>query len=404
MVLTCIPQVLQFKQRVKIFHRLIQDDKTREGIGGFEGLGGAGVVDVTVSRDKVYEDAMAELDPLGPNLKGRIRVTFSSELGYQEAGIDGGGLFKDFMDALTERAFDPQYGLFNVTSDQLLYPNPSSSTVTTAHLKHFEFMGRVLGKAVYSQILVRPQFAIFFLNKLLGRVNHIDDLYTLDPELYRSLMSLKDVVRDGGDLRDLTVFFSLSSSGFGSHIEHELVPGGSNIPVDNHNYLRYIATVTHFKLNRETSLQCRAFLRGFHDLIPVDWIRMFDARELQMVIGGEQRAIDVDNLRGNTSYNGYHDTQPIIQWFWDTLREFSPAEQADFLKFVTSSPRQPLLGFEYLNPPICIQRVPIEPHENRLPSAATCMNLLKLPNYSNKDTLRDKLLYAISAKAGFEMS
>ena len=32
------------------------------------------------------------------------------------------------------------------------------------------------------------------MNKMLDRVNHVDDLYTLDPELYRNLMSLKTMV------------------------------------------------------------------------------------------------------------------------------------------------------------------------------------------------------------------
>ena len=42
--------------------------------------------------------------------------------------------------------------------------------------------------------------------------------------------------------------------------------------------------------------------------------------------------------------------------------------------------------------------------EARLPTASTCFNLLKLPNYSKKTVLRDKLRYAINANAGFELS
>lgn len=38
-----------------------------------------------------------------------------------------------------------------------------------------------------------------------------------------------------------------------------------------------------------------------------------------------------------------------------------------------------------------------------LPSSSTCMNLLKLPNYKNKEKLRAKLLYAIRSNSGFEM-
>jgi hypothetical protein len=41
---------------------------------------------------------------------------------------------------------------------------------------------------------------------------------------------------------------------------------------------------------------------------------------------------------------------------------------------------------------------------DRLPSASTCYNMLKLPNYRRRDTLKAKLLYAISSGAGFELS
>ena len=96
--------------------------------------------------------------------------------------------------------------------------------------------------------------------------------------------------------------------------------------------------------------------------------------------------------------------QVPVQWFWSILAEFTPAQQADFLKFVTSCPRQPLLGFGFLNPPLCIQRVPLDESGHKLPSAATCMSLLKLPQYPNRETMKAKLLYAISSNAGFELS
>ena len=39
-----------------------------------------------------------------------------------------------------------------------------------------------------------------------------------------------------------------------------------------------------------------------------------------------------------------------------------------------------------------------------LPTASTCMNLLKLPEFKDEGTLRQKFLYAIEAGAGFELS
>lgn len=41
---------------------------------------------------------------------------------------------------------------------------------------------------------------------------------------------------------------------------------------------------------------------------------------------------------------------------------------------------------------------------DRLPTASTCSNTLKLPNYRRAATLREKLLYATRAGAGFELS
>jgi hypothetical protein len=45
----------------------------------------------------------------------------------------------------------------------------------------------------------------------------------------------------------------------------------------------------------------------------------------------------------------------VIQEFWRALATFTPKEQADFLRFVTSCARPPLLGFQYLSPPLAIQ-------------------------------------------------
>ncbi|KAF5947618.1 hypothetical protein HYC85_013575 [Camellia sinensis] len=42
----------------------------------------------------------------------QIRVTFVNGFGVVEAGIDGDGIFKDFMENITQAAFNVQYGLF----------------------------------------------------------------------------------------------------------------------------------------------------------------------------------------------------------------------------------------------------------------------------------------------------
>lgn len=127
--------------------------------------------------------------------------------------------------------------------------------------------------------------------------------------------------------------------------------------------------------------------------------------------GGELRPLDMEDLQRNVAYaGGYHPSQPYIKMFWEVVAELTPQEQGDFLKFITSCSRQPLLGFDKLNPKIGIQEVPARYTEDgpdaapRLPSAGTCFNLLKLPRYESKEVLKEKLKYAIKCNTGFELS
>lgn len=128
-------------------------------------------------------------------LKGVIRVRFINQQGLGEAGIDQDGVFKEFLEETIKRVFDPSLSLFKTTTDERLYPSPTSH-LQENHLKLFEFIGRMLGKAVYEGIVVDVPFASFFLSQLLGQTQQvlyscIDELPSLDQELYRNLTFVK---------------------------------------------------------------------------------------------------------------------------------------------------------------------------------------------------------------------
>mmetsp|Transcript_29749 Transcript_29749/g.34533 ORF Transcript_29749/g.34533 Transcript_29749/m.34533 type:complete len:176 (+) Transcript_29749:960-1487(+) len=152
--------------------------------------------------------------------------------------------------------------------------------------------------------------------------------------------------------------------------------------------------------------QSQAFTRGLWDVIDPNWLRIFNEPELQVLISGPSNgAIDVQDMRTNTRYTGgYTGLDRTINRFWKVIASFSKKEQADLLRFVTSCERPPPLGFSSLNPPFTIQRVSILLDGDKLPSASTCFNILKLPTYSSEKVLRNRLLYAIEAGAGFELT
>lgn len=76
------------------------------------------------------------------------------------------------------------------TSDRLLIPNTAARFLENG-TQMIEFLGKVVGKALYEGILLDYSFSHVFIQKLLGRYSFLDELSTLDPELYRNLMYVK---------------------------------------------------------------------------------------------------------------------------------------------------------------------------------------------------------------------
>lgn len=117
-------------------------------------------------------------------------------------------------------------------------------------------------QALYESILVEPQFALFFLQRLAGKLNETDDLHSLDPELYRHLMGLKRLTREeaqgDGSVADLSLNFEVVTGGEdeGQQVT-ELVPGGRHVAVTNENVFRYIQLVANHRLNVEINAQVR---------------------------------------------------------------------------------------------------------------------------------------------------
>lgn len=67
--------------------------------------------------------------------------------GLDEAGIDGGGIFREFLNELLKSGFNPNQGFFKTTNEGLLYPSPAAEMlVGDSFTRHYYFLGRILGK------------------------------------------------------------------------------------------------------------------------------------------------------------------------------------------------------------------------------------------------------------------
>jgi ubiquitin-protein ligase E3 C len=130
---------------------------------------------------------------------------------------------------------------------------------------------------------------------------------------------------------------------------------------------------------------------------------MFDESELFVLICGDEQAFDVEDMKRHVTYSGYGHDHPTIRYFWSVVAEMTTQQRKNLLKFITSSSRPPLLGFKAMNPPVCIRKS--EDGRERLPTSATCMNLLRLPPYTTLSEMKKRLMMAIEhGNSTFELT
>ncbi|CAG7565274.1 unnamed protein product [Fusarium equiseti] len=440
-ILKHMPYAVPFETRVKIFRQFIQLDRAqREGNNPPSFMSPFARHHAQISRKRLFEDAYKQFYEIGEGLKDPIQITFVDQFGAQEAGIDGGGVTKEFLISVTTEAFGAEHGKGMFTSNEkgLLFPDPTALDVAREQLKsrglsetdseyrdsiasllrRFEFLGRIVGKCMYEGILVDLSFAGFFLLKWASTgptdeknyKGSVNDLRDMDMELYNGMLQLKNYTGDVSELGiDFTIADQVSAPGKPvKTVTKKLIANGDQTYVTNDNRLLYISYVARHRLVVQPSPQTTAFLRGLRSIIRPTWLSMFNQSELQRLVGGDSSEIDIEDLRRHTIYSGLyeigddgeeHDT---IKLFWKVMRSFTDAQRRDVLKYVSSTPRAPLLGFSQLRPQFSIRDGGTD--EERLPSTSTCVNLLKLPRYTSEKTLREKLLYAVQSGAGFDLS
>ncbi|TMW62165.1 hypothetical protein Poli38472_009658 [Pythium oligandrum] len=351
---------------------------------------GSSSVRISVRRDHIFEDSYYALRMRsGTELRRKLHISFTGE-----EGIDAGGVTREWYVILAREIFNPNYVLFTSAADSPTFqPNPLSY-VNKDHLSYFEFVGKVIGKAVADGQLLDAHFTRSFYKHILQLPISYHDMEAIDPEYYRNLHSILDnPIEDLG----LELTFSAEQSNFGRMEIVDLIPNGRNIAVTDENKMEYVQLVTHHRMATGIRQQIDAFLKGFHQLAPPELISIFNENELELLISGMPE-IDIDDLKANTEYANYKPTDSVIRWFWNVLYTINHEERALFLQFVTGTSKVPLEGFKALEGMRGTQKFNIHKafgNPNALPSAHTCFNQLDLPEYESEEKLRQCLLLAI---------
>ncbi|KAG5322801.1 TRIPC ligase, partial [Pseudoatta argentina] len=384
----------------------------------------------TISRTDILKQAELVIQDLASN-KALLEVQYVNEVG---TGLGPTLEFYALVSKELQRAdLDLWHGSSNptengyVNSSHGLFPTPIPWNTKVSHLAKlktkFKFLGKFMAKAIYDSRMLDLPFSLTFYRWLLGEEHTLTlaDLAYVCPDVYRTLSKLQEVVRkkevmekdqtlrphekaqliealdlDTCPISELGLVFELPG-----YENIELRKGGSEISVTIYNLDQYIKLVVHWFLYEGVFRQMEAFREGFESVFSPLQLRLFFPEELEAVFCGHAQTggqWDVKTLAECCrTDHGYTPDSRAIRFLFEVMSKYNSEEQRQFIQFVTGSPRLPVGGFKSLTPPLTIVRKTFDPSmktDDFLPSVMTCVNYLKLPDYTTLEIMREKLRIA----------
>jgi E3 ubiquitin-protein ligase NEDD4 len=366
-----------------------------------------GHMKMKVRRTHLLHDSIEAVMSLGPTDMRKIwRFEFLGE-----AGIDAGGLAREWFELVTEQLFDPDMGLWlpSASNQMAMRINPASEiSCPENHLIYFRFLGRVMGKALFDGQIVAGHMVRHLYKHILGWPVTFEDLEIPDESYYNSLKSLMDL----DNIEDMCLDFTFLENDLGENRSVDLIENGSDITVTNENLPQFLEANMKYHMMDRVKRQLTELLLGFFDVIPEPLLTIFDFQELELLMCGLPK-IDIDDWMANTNYQGYFEQSgknaKTVKWFWEIVSdEFDHEQRARLLQFSTGTSGVPSRGFSVLQSndgkirKFCING--IKKDISLYPRSHTCFNRIDLPIYNSKDELREKLKVAIESSAtGFDI-
>ena len=276
------------------------------------------------------------------------------------------------------------------------FTNCDLSCANTEPANSLPFMlGLLTGLASYHGIFVNNP-----LPKYIYRIEtsslSIEDLFYVDSSLANGLKQLLELT-EGSELYELT--FSASSNPLvenNNGVYCDLIPDGSNIYVNRTNRIQFVNEFIKHALYGCCKKQIDSYLSGLRVCFTTKALEQCTASEIENILIGQEEIGDLSELRLRTRYSGYNDESQQVQWFWESLSDWTSFELHRFLHFVTGNSRVPLGGLKNLE--LIIQSIP---STTALPSSHTCFNVLDLPMYTTKEQLQEKLKLCLEHHKGF---
>lgn len=339
------------------------------------------VCNCLVRRDHLFEDGCNALKKhcLGNT---HIDVEFVGEAGFGAGPTNE--LFtlmgKEF--ALRSRNMWRESGLSSdnsvyAFSEKGLFPRPGADP------ELFYPLGILCGKAILLEIGLPVPFSRVFFQYMSGENVRLTDV---DHVLAKSLTFTEGLIGMPFTYPGIDTI--------------ELVPNGSEIEVTADNADEYVKLVTDFTCGSKLEDIKSRFNSGFHSVVGYGIWELFTPEEKLIQITGSDIDLTLEDLQKHIRFqHGYSEKSPEIVMLLETIMELDSRSRADFFRFVTGCERLPIGGVSAIHPAIAVAKSVLadtDVADNFLPTASTCTNYLKLPAYTSKNSLKEKLMMAIS--------
>ncbi|KAG1696048.1 hypothetical protein DVH05_019032 [Phytophthora capsici] len=370
-----------------------------------------GHIQFVVRREHVVSDSLEQMLKCPPSrFWERLRIYFENE-----PGLDAGGLIREWYEILSDSLFNDDFGLFIATKGENMgyWINPASASKVPNHLEYYEFVGRLLAKALIEGYNMKMSLALPLIKHILGVPISFSDLEFLDEDLYKNAMWMKQ--NDHAELLAIDFTVQVITSEGKSHTV-ELVPGGANRDVTDENKKEYLELLLKHYMFESISEQLGALLMGFYDVMPQFLITVFDYQEFDLLLSGVPE-LDVNDWHTHSEVRWVKLEKPtpvehrVLRWFWECMREFTSEERARLLQFATGTSRVPVQGFKALmSSDGRVRRFTIQfvqrgaPPTGLMPKGHTCFNRIDLPLYHTKEEMLNYLTLVMNMEiSGFWM-
>ena len=317
---------------------------------------------------------------------GQLRSFYVRLIG--EGVYDSGGPYREIIKTCAGIEPIHIFGMAKLTEncENGLTHTEDMEIVASSHYYGF-YWGVLVGIAIRDEISLPFSFTNLFYKQLVGKQVDKYDLIEVDSILMKMIDNWNDSIAMFGSMNELINQLPLNEER-----KQELI----NISYQQPQFIQSILLNCLYQQKQE---DLKPFLRGFYSVVPKSLCELFSAEEMRELICGKND-ISIEDLQRITEYgDGVNNENDTIKRFWRVVECFSMKERRKLLEFVTARSSIPVPP----HPPISFKIVINRSNDCVLPQSQTCFSILKLPNYSSDEIMKERLLYAIHHTVTMEL-